>query len=580
MECGFAGNADIYGIGIRIGYYSQALAIWFANFFYYREAQVLRGVNNLFLFALLIAGSVYAAHAQDVYAIESFLLLMIGIVISFVGISNSTRYSTRYLRSCQERLISRSVITNVVLIFNLLFWWRGLDVMRPTPCFQSDSDQKSNSAKIRSEERDTYIFYATKVSLYGWIRTMHLVLSLAAWAWITSTMVARDGGEVIQQWRIRHDKQAFLEAATLYRKIIEGQIFTADHPRDEASAKEISRAEPSHNLQNDGGSSLGSRRDSQPHTPRGDTHSPLPGTDELQNTKGKTDSLELASRNKLKAFVAVREAEEVLDSIFSIYTKPYASPDNKRHFQFLGGRIKFSVQRILRLEKQHRYPFWQCLWAYVNVFWTSRAPMSYRLVIILHMFNLADHTPMAMPRLWYHTCRLYKTSGLPRWQAMAIASDVQLLQVPLKITTLQWTYSAAQTLIVIIALIVQVELTIAWNHISGLSSLTTLGQLIPFILGVGGLLKVLWGKWRLIRSGVKESPEDSNRPIGAYEVAMGNYIEWKSSQQASLASAQGPEVSHSESTKEAQEGSNVDSDHGQPTTAEPSAGPGISHDQV
>ncbi|CAF9937262.1 MAG: hypothetical protein HETSPECPRED_010611 [Heterodermia speciosa] len=576
MECGFAGNADIYGIGIRIGYYTQALATWFANFFHYREAQVLRAVNNLFLVALLIAGSVYAARAQEVYAVESFLLLLIGMVISFVGVMRTTRYSTRYLRSCQDRLLSRTVITNAMLILNILFWWRGLDVMRPTPCFQSDSAQIFNATRIRIEERNTYIFYGSKVSLYGWFRTLYLVLSLAGWAHVTSTMVTDDAGKIIQRRRIRHDKQAFLEAATVYRKITEGHSPIVYHPREEASAKENSHVQPA-DLQNDNDSSIQSARDSQPHAPRKDTQSPLPEADDTNNIKREADSLRLASSNKLKIFVAVREAEEVLESIFSIYTKPYASPSNRRHFHFLGGRIKFSVQWIVRLEKQHRHPRLQCLWAYVNLFSASSAPMIYRWIISLHASGLVIHTPMLMPRIWYHTCRLHKTSGLPRWQMMAIASDVQLQQAPLKITTLSWTLLAAESLMLIIGLITQVEMTIAWNHISGLSSLTTLGQLIPFILGVGGLLKVLWGKWQLIRSGVKECQEDYNRPAGAYEIAMGNYIEWKNSQQASLVSAQGLEVPHSEATKEAEA---VGADQRQPATAEPSAGPEMLHDQV
>ena len=584
MECGFAGNADIYGIGIRIGYYTQALAIWFANFFYYREAQVLRSVNNLFLFALLIAGSVYAAHAQEVYAIESFLLLQIGMVISFVGVMHSTRYSTRYLRSYQQRLISRTVITNAVLIFNILFWWRGLDVMLPTPCFQPDSAQKLNGTTIKIEERGTYVFYASKVSLYGWFRTLNLVVSLTAWAWITDTMVLRDGGEIIQQWRIRHEKQAFLEAAKEYRKIIEHHISIADHPGKEASGKENPKTELSQNLQNDSDSSNRSGRDPQPHTPSQDNQPPLHRAAEMNNIKGEADNSQLASSDKLKAFVAVQEAEEVLESIFSIYTGPYASSEkNKRHFQFFGGRINFSVKRILRLEKQHQYPYLRCLWAYYNIFSATKAPMSYQWVIGLHMSALKLYTPMFMLRVWYHTCRLYKGSGLPKWQMMAIASDVQLLQAPMKITTFMWAFPAVEKLFVIMALITQVELTIAWNHVSGLSSLTTLGQLIPFILGVGGLLKVLWGKWRLIRSGVKESPEDNNEPIGPYEAAMGTYIEWKNSQQASLASAQVSEDPHRESTKEAQGGSIVDSNdsnHRQPATAEPSTGTGILHNQV
>jgi hypothetical protein len=41
-------------------------------------------------------------------------------------------------------------------------------------------------------------------------------------------------------------------------------------------------------------------------------------------------------------------------------------------------------------------------------------------------------------------------------------------------------------------LVIGTELTIQWNYISGVQQLNTVGQLIPFCLGVGGLLKVVW----------------------------------------------------------------------------------------
>jgi hypothetical protein len=41
-------------------------------------------------------------------------------------------------------------------------------------------------------------------------------------------------------------------------------------------------------------------------------------------------------------------------------------------------------------------------------------------------------------------------------------------------------------------LVIGTELTIQWNYISGVQQLDSVGQLIPFCLGVGGLLKVVW----------------------------------------------------------------------------------------
>lgn len=84
-----------------------------------------------------------------------------------------------------------------------------------------------------------------------------------------------------------------------------------------------------------------------------------------------------------------------------------------------------------------------------------------------------------------------------------------------------------KNLLLIILFITQVELTIVWNHVSGLNSLTSLGQLIPFILGVGGLLKVLWSKWRLVRSGIREDFKSSCPPSTDYETAIEAYLQWK-----------------------------------------------------
>ena len=134
MACGFAGNSDIFGIGIRIGYYTQVLAVWFSNYFYFQEAKVLRAVNNLFLLALIIVGFVYFVNAQSTYVVHAFLLLQIGIVIGLVGITETARYATKYRETSRERLLLRMTIMIFGASFNVFFWWKGLDVMLPTPC--------------------------------------------------------------------------------------------------------------------------------------------------------------------------------------------------------------------------------------------------------------------------------------------------------------------------------------------------------------------------------------------------------------------------------------------------------------
>ncbi|KAG7007617.1 phenylalanine aminomutase (L-beta-phenylalanine forming) [Physcia stellaris] len=177
MECGFAGNADIYGIGIRIGYYTQALAVWFAGFFHFREAQVLQETNKIFLFALVIAGFIYVSKAQTTYAVEAFLLLQIGLVIGLISVMDSKKYSSRYSRTSVERLISRLTIMGAGLLFNVCFWWRGLDIMLETPC-RSPSASTGDGGSVHADENATYIWFFARFSIYGWLRVVGRAMSL------------------------------------------------------------------------------------------------------------------------------------------------------------------------------------------------------------------------------------------------------------------------------------------------------------------------------------------------------------------------------------------------------------------
>ncbi|KAL2044636.1 hypothetical protein ABVK25_012270 [Lepraria finkii] len=111
----------------------------------------------------------------------------------------------------------------------------------------------------------------------------------------------------------------------------------------------------------------------------------------------------------------------------------------------------------------------------------------------------------------------------PDWRSLKIASDIRLSQD----TTRLWTYSAINQLGLIISVIIQVELTIVWNGISGLQSFSNLGQLIPFIMALGGLLKVLWGKGCLLWHGRAEELDESEVFVGEYEVAVARYRERK-----------------------------------------------------
>jgi hypothetical protein len=51
------------------------------------------------------------------------------------------------------------------------------------------------------------------------------------------------------------------------------------------------------------------------------------------------------------------------------------------------------------------------------------------------------------------------------------------------------------------ALVISVELALQWNVVRGVQKINSVGQLVPFILGAGGLSKVLWTGWAKSRGG-------------------------------------------------------------------------------
>lgn len=156
--------------------------------------------------------------------------------------------------------------------------------------------------------------------------------------------------------------------------------------------------------------------------------------------------------------------------------------------------------------------------------------MHLRHRLAVHLIGLAYGPLLIWPRILHRAYKLAEHTKPPEWRIVAIASDVQLYQIPLKKSTRLWIISAIYHLAIIILIIVQVELTISWNHVQGLNSLTSIGQLIPFILGVGGLLKVVWGKWCLVRRGIKEEIGVQEVPDD-YENAMKTYLEWRAVRQ-------------------------------------------------
>lgn len=84
-NCGFVGDSDIYSIGIRLGYYTQAVSLWFANTFVVGQAPILRSVNGLF-FALSIGLIWLSRDPYNIFAIEAWLLVQLLTATWVIGV--------------------------------------------------------------------------------------------------------------------------------------------------------------------------------------------------------------------------------------------------------------------------------------------------------------------------------------------------------------------------------------------------------------------------------------------------------------------------------------------------------------
>ncbi len=505
MACGFTGNPDIFGIGIRIGYYTQVLAVWFSNYFYFREAKTLRAVNNLFLLSLIIVGFIFFINAQSTYVVHAFLLLQIGIVTGLVGITETARYATKYRETSRERLLLRMAIMTFGAMFNVCFWWRGLDVMLPTPC-------------------GTYSFYFWKVGFYGWLRTVMKVQSLFAATWTAPSYVSRDAVTLLYDFRMRSSRASFIRAVTAVDKVSKPSGVSDGESnkeqRGDAVELKLSASRQSQSTKLTTGENASDNAQSNISS-----HSNF-----LKKQTKITAAFKKASESDRAILEGVNQGQKYLNLLMSIYPENITPPSKKRLTPRTCLRLRFHTPHP-KPQCSDPTPYSQCASGALRSIWTNKPPTSLRQAVSQHLIALGAIAPWKWPRILNRMYEFHESceTTTPDWRHVTIASDLHLSQIKLPNSTAKWAFAATQQFVFVGLLIAQVELTLVWNEVGGLQSLTSLGQLIPFILGVGGLVKVFWGKacsvWR--GNGGIAGGEEEGRVGGGYEVAMARYLEVK-----------------------------------------------------
>ncbi|KAH6865753.1 hypothetical protein BKA58DRAFT_226724 [Alternaria rosae] len=528
--CGFEGNNDIYGIGIRIGIYAQILAVWFANYFLLSEAQVLRDSVSIFSVAILIVALIYASNPTGVYAVEAFVLLQILAWSCMTGVRAKSSYNkATFSRGSFLRRVMCEIVNLVNICLHVWFWWAGLDHMKKTPC-------------------GTWLMmYVVKTDLFGWARKVMMAMSLFVLLCTIYWMVL-GFLKPWTSWKVKEKRRQFVEAVRAWEES-RGQNFGEEDvegkntvPGEGTGMQDTSKQKSSHDECSRalGSRCLPTRSDFghvRPFSLVRTRSDPL-----AQRTAGWKHFSRLSheGNSTRSSLITVQEVPSptTLTSLSSSHTNtsvPQSLPDlsiiqevyeSERYIQQCvtaspyqmssdGKPLTFPViARSILFPKKYRSatagkpapPSWfHCQLNSYIAFLTCRFPPQ-AFVIYSHLRQAHLLDPLNGPFQTYaaitYTSAPSTPDVIPPWTSVSLASSLLLTNpaMPKKIW-LGWYYAILDLLIHVIV-ILQLELTLHWNHVSGLSGLwTSVGQLIPFIIGVGGLGLVIT-RW-MVRMWVK-----------------------------------------------------------------------------
>lgn len=521
-ECRFAGNPDLYGLGIRLGYYTQALAAWIANFFVLSESKALRSVNTLFMFAMFVALIWISHDPSQTHAIEAFLLLQLLLTIWFVGAKEKSKWSGKSWGSGLVRMVIREGSAIGILSYNLWFWWAGLDHFQETPC-------------------GTYIFFATKIRLYGPFRSAQKVMSIASFCFQNFLAIGHIS-QLVNYMHTRniHSSDYFSQlTANLIHESRAGKPMPEDPnppwlintstagkkttyhdkacspildlaPKNLLQPTRYQSQSPGHDpcVQEKPDLSVEAHDISHAAIPN-ELMSPVQSSNTLSChyvVSSPTSDLHSASSlpfPKLPSFASLQSADAYLTTVLK--------------------RSTSSSQPLISLRVPHT-PLRLTLPSPFSLIPTSNPLPLFTSVPI----RLSLLTPLFI-HIYY--LRQYPTTMYPTFLHHALTSPDHLTVSPSTLSTYlalhksslpthnrKWYYlpTAAFTFLITIGLILAIELGIRWNHIGDVQGLGTVGQLVPLILGVGGLAKVLWtrgSEGKCGRSGEEEAEGGEVREV-------------------------------------------------------------------
>lgn len=161
QNCGFEGNNDAYGLGIRLGIYIQWITAAATSCFVKDGTRSVVGISNCYRLAMFI-GLLFITIKQgsELHASEAVVMFMIGAGGAFTKVDAT---DLRLLRNSSRRSADEStaalgsavqVLIRIALgSYAVWFFSTGMDGMQHPPC-------------------GSFGFLFVKVDLYGWARIL------------------------------------------------------------------------------------------------------------------------------------------------------------------------------------------------------------------------------------------------------------------------------------------------------------------------------------------------------------------------------------------------------------------------
>ncbi|MCJ1241554.1 hypothetical protein MMC14_009559 [Varicellaria rhodocarpa] len=383
-----------------------------------------------------------------------------------------------------------------ILIYNFWFWWFGLDFFESSSC-------------------GTYVFFWTKVNLYAGFRSAQKVLSITTLCFHTFLTI----GHVAQlqnHWRTRHIRSSEYFSQLTKSLLQESTAKALEQECQDSSSRQEAVTTKAEYIDSACSPILEYTPEDIPTSPLNQSQTSttcveesLPSVVEADNADT-TSQQQLASKplildltystpitpsSPLLLFERLHTAEIYLDAILSSSHMP----------PILKISIPHTPVRIAIPSPYSLFPACSI----------PRSIQSLRLHILIstliHIYNLRQHPTTRFP---YFLCLSFSS---PRYTTLDPESlDAYLL---LRTTSLpsqnRKSYTiptAAFTLLVTVGIILSIELGLRWNAVQGVQSIGAVGQLVPMILGVGGLVKVAWAWWVERRRGEGEDNGEEEEP--------------------------------------------------------------------